>query len=448
MWRTRIMELSSRFNMKKAVVALMLLTAPFVLGAQNLIPNPGFEDYSQVPCSCMQGSLSSYVSSWENAGGGTPDFISTEARPDCYASTRSTHWDSYGAEQPHSGKGMGMIMTSGHNGTYREYLGVTLTQPLVKGKKYYAEFYVTLGDYCGIATNNIGMLFRTGTFQAVSDYIITGTPQVNTTTVIDQTAGWYKVSGTFVADDNYTHVIIGNFFTKDKTEVKIMPQAESYVSPHTYRTGMAAYYIDDFVLRSENTDLTVSGDTLVNTGTTATLLADGGITYSWADAERPNVIIGSGQELKVTMNKQRTFFVYSGNDTAQITVNIRRPASNYMSELEGRKVRKGRTVEVHSEEITIQVYDKNEIDGDSISLYYGDSLIVRNLALTDKKVSYTIRVDKNKPKQVVLYAENMGSVPPNTACMVIKDGRRTSEIVLQSDYKFSDSIMLSYTDDK
>jgi hypothetical protein len=263
-------------------------------------------------------------------------------------------------------------------------------------------------------------------------------------TVIDQTKGWYKVSGTFVAEDNYTYVIIGNFFTHENTTVKVMPQAEFYDSPHTYRTNMAAYFIDDFMLREAKFNIAVKGDTLVNTGTTATLIASGGTTYTWADKERPDVIIGGGDELKVTMNKQRTFIVRSEGDSALITVNVRKPTSAYMSELNGRKVRKGRNIEIHNDEITIQVFDKNEVDGDSISLYYGDSLIVEHLAITHKKVSFTIKIDKSQPKQIVLFAENQGTTPPNTACIIIKDGRKSTDVVLQSDFKYCDSVMLTY----
>lgn len=433
--------------MKLIHTLLLFLFLAAVAQAQNLIPNPGFENYSQVPCNCMQGSLSAYVSGWENAAAGTPDFICSESDDKCYASTHSKHWDSYGEETPHGGKGMGMIMTSAHGGTFREYLGVTLTQPLVKGNRYYAEFYVSLGDFCGAATNNMGMLFRTGTFSASPDYIITGTPQVNVPTVIDQTNGWYKVSGTFIAQDAYTYVIIGNFFTPANTIVKEMPKAASYESPHTYRTSMAAYFIDDFMLREQKVFLAVTGDTLVTTGTTATLTARGGSTYTWADAERPSVIIGGGEQLKVNMNKKRTFIVRSEGDSAMITVNVRKPESAYMAELNGRKVRKGRNIEVHGDEVTIQVFDKNEVDGDSISLYYGDSLIVEHLAITHKKESFTIHIDKSKPRQIVLYAENMGSTPPNTACVIIKDGRSSTEVVLQSDYKYCDSVMLTYKDE-
>ena len=433
-------------RMKFLRILLPVLIVCPTVNAQNLIPNPGFETYSEIPCACMQGSLSAYVSNWQNAAAGTPDFISTEAKEECYASAFSDHWDSYGHEQPHGGKGMGMIMTSGHGGTYREYLGVKLIQPLMKGTRYYAEYYVTLGDYCGIATNNLGMLFGKGELVASSDYIITGTPQVNSKTVVDQTDGWTKISGSFIAADNYTYVIIGNFFTQENTTVKVMPQAEKYENPHTYRTNMGAYFIDDFMLRELRFDLKVKGDTLVDIGTTASLIASGGTTYTWADAERPGVMIGGGEELKVNMNKKRTFIVYSEGDSAFITVDVRKPSSAYMQELNGRKVRKGRNIAIQSEEVTIQIYDKNEVDGDSVSLYYGDSLIVEHLAITHKKVSYTFKIDKTQPKQIVLFAENQGSVPPNTACIVVKDGRVSTEVVLQSDFKYCDSVMLTYDD--
>ena len=82
------------------------------------------------------------------------------------------------------------------------------------------------------------------------------------------------------------------------------------------------------------------------------------------------------QEIILPHPPDNRHVLYSGGDAAHIKVNGRKPASAYMAELNGRKVRKGRNITVASEEITIQVYDKNENDGDCISLHYGDSPIV------------------------------------------------------------------------
>ena len=62
-------------------------------------------------------------------------------------------------------------------------------------------------------------------------------------------------------------------------------------------------------------------------------------------------------------------------------------------------------------------------------------------------MSFTFRLDKTKPRQLVLYSENMGRVRPNAACMIVKAGRNYTEVVLQSDFKYCDSLMLTYKED-
>ena len=113
-------------------------------------------------------------------------------------------------------------------------------------------------------------------------------------------------------------------------------------------------------------------------------------------------------------------------------------------ELNGREVKRGRTIIVHSDVIEISVYDKYTEDGDSISLYYGDSLIVQHFVLMNEDSTFTIRIDKEHPKQIILFAENLGTSPPNTAAMVLDDGRKETDVSLTSDLQSCDSFMLIY----
>ncbi|HTF04362.1 MAG TPA: hypothetical protein VK826_10060, partial [Bacteroidia bacterium] len=250
--------------------------------------------------------------------------------------------------------------------------------------------------------------------------------------------GWTKISGYIIADQNYTWISIGNFLSEEKTLVEKAPAME-----RRYGHAEACYYLDDVTVRPAST-LRVTGDTLVDIGKKASLIASGAEKYSWADSTRPGVIIGTGPNIQVGMRKRTTYYVYGENDTEKITVNVRKIGPVYQDTIQGRKVRKGRTVTVESDVITISVYDKNEIDGDSITLYYGDSLVVQNLALTKKKQSFTIKVDRENPQQLILFAENQGSTPPNTACIIIKDGKNNTQIVLASDFKWCDSIMIAW----
>ncbi|MCK6640465.1 MAG: hypothetical protein L6Q81_10280 [Bacteroidia bacterium] len=427
--------------MKTALrLALALTLLQLTANAQNLVPNPGFENLKQVPCNPMFGDPSAFISDWKQGSQGTADILSRRATPTCYANTNSSSGMSIGSENPHGGDNMGMIMTSVRQ-DYREYLGAVLTQPLVPGKRYYAEVYVTLADRSGFGTNNIGFLFRTGEFKTASGYQIIEKPQINNTEIITTMNGWVKVSGTFTATEACTHFIIGNFLPEADTKKQIIKAGNTDLY-HDH----SAYYIDDVCIKLAS-DLTAAGDSVVAIGATATLTASGGSSYKWFDVSNPNVIIGTDAVLKIKVSRKTTFRVKSGDDYIDLTVNVRKTTPAYTETINGRKVRKGRNVIVHHEEIVIQVHDKNEVDGDSIALYYGDSLVTQHVSLGKRKQSFTIKVDKYTPRQLILYAENLGSVPPNTAALTIKDGRDTTDVVLGSDFKFCDSVLLTYKED-
>ena len=428
------------------LIPFAVLLLPTLSPAQeNLVPNPGFEELLNIPCGCQQfGDMEKNVKYWRQGAMSTADILSTEADSNCYSHPTSTAGFHHGVEQPHDGKVMAMIMTSANSDSWREYVGTTLTQPLVKGVRYYVEAYVSLADGSGLASNNIGFLFDTGSYVVSTGTMIYGNPQVNQNALLPNTTGWTKIGGFFTADANYTTFKIGNFFRHDQTLFANNGKTNPKI---TKLYDLCAYYIDDIVVRPA-TDLSVAGDTLVYAGATATLNASGGSDLTWVDTRHPKQVVGTGVQLKIPVTIRTTFRVTSSDgDYREITVNVKKQQLVYISELEGRKVRKGRTINVTHEEITVYVHDKNEVDGDSISLYYGDSLIVEHVALTKKKKAFTIKVDKEQPKQLILYAENLGSVPPNTAALTIKDGKQSIDITLGSDFKFCDSVMLVYKEE-
>jgi hypothetical protein len=421
-------------------IAMALTFTASNVTAQNLVPNPGFENLSAVPCNPMFGEMSAFISAWKQGSQGTADILTRRATPNCYANTNSTSSMSIGSENPHGGDNMGMIMTSVRD-NYREYLGAVLTQPLVPGKRYYAEVYVSLADRSGFGTNNIGFLFRTGEFETASGFQIIQKPQINHSEIISTMNGWVKVCGTFTAAEAYTHFIIGNFLPENEVKKQIIKEGNTGLY-HDH----SAYYIDDVCIRPAS-ELQASGDSIVVVGATATLTASGANSYKWVDVSNPNVVISTDAVLKIKVSRKTTFRVKSNDDYIDLTVNVRKTMPAYTESIKGRKVRKGRNVIVHHEEIVVQVHDKNEIDGDSIALYYGDSLVAQHVSLGKRKQSFTIKVDKHTPRQLILYAENLGSVPPNTAALTIKDGRDTTDVVLGSDFKFCDSVLLTYKEE-
>jgi len=100
-----------------------------------------------------------------------------------------------------------------------------------------------------------------------------------------------------------------------------------------------------------------------------------------------------------------------------------------------------KTIEVENAKIKVDLYDNGEVDGDSISLFYNNKLIVSHKRLTEKPLTLTIDVDdKNDLNELVMYAENLGSIPPNTALMIVTDGPNRYEVRITSDLKKNGSI--------
>lgn len=100
-----------------------------------------------------------------------------------------------------------------------------------------------------------------------------------------------------------------------------------------------------------------------------------------------------------------------------------------------------KTIEVENETIKVDLYDNGEIDGDSISLFYNDKLLLSHKRLSDKSISLNIPVGQdNGINELVMYAENLGTIPPNTALMVVTDGTKRYEVRITSDLQKSGTI--------
>ncbi len=90
-------------------------------------------------------------------------------------------------------------------------------------------------------------------------------------------------------------------------------------------------------------------------------------------------------------------------------------------------------LEVEHDSITVTLYDNGIVDGDSVTLIYQDNILTTHQLLTDKGKTFTIKVDKGDTNnELVMYAENLGSIPPNTALMVIYDGKKRYELNISS----------------
>lgn len=93
--------------------------------------------------------------------------------------------------------------------------------------------------------------------------------------------------------------------------------------------------------------------------------------------------------------------------------------------------------------IELSFYDNAQIDGDSISLFLNNKLIFEHIRLT--AVAYTIKLPVSELKEtneLVMVAENLGEIPPNTSYMLAIVDDKRYEAMLKSTEESSAVIRL------
>jgi hypothetical protein len=109
--------------------------------------------------------------------------------------------------------------------------------------------------------------------------------------------------------------------------------------------------------------------------------------------------------------------------------------------LEKRKNTLLKKIQVENKTIKVDLYDNGDIDGDSVSLFYNSKLLLSKKRLTDKAISFNLNIEEESDSNdLIMYAENLGTIPPNTALMVVTDGKNRYEIRITSDLEKSGKI--------
>jgi hypothetical protein len=107
-----------------------------------------------------------------------------------------------------------------------------------------------------------------------------------------------------------------------------------------------------------------------------------------------------------------------------------------------------KTIYTSAKEIKIQLYDNGEIDGDTISVYHNNELVVSKKMLSDKPITLTVKVDESSPThEFVMVAENLGTIPPNTASMVITAGSKRYDLFISSTEQKNAMVVIEYKPD-
>ncbi|HEV2479333.1 MAG TPA: hypothetical protein VGS79_06705 [Puia sp.] len=92
-----------------------------------------------------------------------------------------------------------------------------------------------------------------------------------------------------------------------------------------------------------------------------------------------------------------------------------------------------KTLVIHTTEVTLNIYDDGAIDNDTVSVYLDNRPVLLHKMLTDRPLVVTLHLDANDDyHEVVMVADNEGTIPPNTSLMIVKAGDKEYEVRITS----------------
>jgi hypothetical protein len=95
--------------------------------------------------------------------------------------------------------------------------------------------------------------------------------------------------------------------------------------------------------------------------------------------------------------------------------------------------------------VQITLYDNATIDGDTVSVFVDKNAVIINQLISARPLTFTVTLkEPGKPVEIIMQAENLGSIPPNTAVMVIQAGKKRYEARLRSSFEKHAVVIITY----
>jgi hypothetical protein len=99
-------------------------------------------------------------------------------------------------------------------------------------------------------------------------------------------------------------------------------------------------------------------------------------------------------------------------------------------------------LEVTEDSVVLSLYDNGEIDGDTVSVFLNNELVFAKVGLKANAFKKTIAVKAGEIIQLTLFAENLGSIPPNTGLLIVTTTNERYQVHFTSTLNKSSSIVL------
>jgi hypothetical protein len=128
--------------------------------------------------------------------------------------------------------------------------------------------------------------------------------------------------------------------------------------------------------------------------------------------------------------------------TQRVSRAMAQGAGNYAEE-NGRKVKLERIVEVRSPNIHLKVWDNGAVDGDVATIFLNGERILYRQRVSKRKIVIPVKL-KADDNFLVLHADDLGDIPPNTVAVSVDDGHKEQIIILTSNLQESGAALIRH----
>lgn len=94
-------------------------------------------------------------------------------------------------------------------------------------------------------------------------------------------------------------------------------------------------------------------------------------------------------------------------------------------------------------EFRCTLYDNGSYDGDTVTVWHNGKIILDAVEVSTRPIRFGISISEKEPVQeLVFWANNLGSIPPNTGLLIIEGEGQRYEISLRADLHTNGKVVL------
>ncbi|MES2850607.1 MAG: hypothetical protein V4685_16225, partial [Bacteroidota bacterium] len=120
------------------------------------------------------------------------------------------------------------------------------------------------------------------------------------------------------------------------------------------------------------------------------------------------------------------------------------PSANVgAAEIDKRVTKSDQSYYFETDSLVLTLYDNGEVDGDTVTVLMNGGIIFSKAGLSTRPNTKTIYITPTMDSvNLVMYAESLGEIPPNTGLLIVNDGEKRYDVRFSADLKTNAAIVL------